>query len=141
MASQTTGTQGFSESAGLEALRGLLRHARNMMLLWLAFGVVVGACITPPGGGWIGLVSYALAGMIMLPPVGLLFGMIGARWRESLICGVLGLLLGALAGLAGGQVGIASAFGLIFGGFVGATFLAFFYRLPRLLLSRFSLPS
>ena len=42
--------------------------------------------------------------------------------------------------LAGGvSVGSAAAFGLIVGAFVGATFLAFFYRLPRLILSRFPL--
>jgi len=110
-----------------------------MALLWLAFGIVVGACLVPPGGGWIRLVSGAIAGMIVLPPLGLLLGMLGARWRDCLACGFVGLLLGALAGTAGaGSVGSAAAFGLILGGFVGATFLAFFYHLPRLILSRSS---
>jgi len=135
---QENETHSSSEPAGVTALRGLMRHARNMTLLWLAFGVVVGACLTPPGGGWVGLVSGAIAGMIVLPPIGLLLGMLGARWQETLACAFAGLLLGALAGTAGaGAVGHASALGLVFGGMVGATFLAFFYRLPRLLLSRF----
>jgi len=126
-----------SEAAGVTALQGLLRHAGNMTLLWLAFGVVVGTCLAPPGGGWVRLVSGTIAGMIVLPPIGLVLGMLGARWREALACGFVGLLLGALAAAAtAGSVGYAAAFGLIFGGLLGATFLAFFYRLPRLLLSR-----
>lgn len=137
---QETETHRSSEAADVTVLRSLGRHAWNMTLLWLAFGVVVGACLTPPGGGWIRLVSGAIAGMIVLPPIGLLLGMIGARWRETLACGFVGLLLGALAGAVGaGSVGYASAFGLVFGAFLGATFLAFFYRLPRLILNRFPL--
>jgi len=134
---QETQTRRSSAPAGVTALRGLMRHAWNMTLLWLAFGGVVGACLVPPGGGLVRLVSGALAGMIVLPPFGLLLALLGARWRETLVCGFVGLLLGALAGAAGaGPVGHAAAFGLIFGGFLGATFLAFFYRLPRLILSR-----
>ena len=128
-----------SEPAGVPTLRGLLRLAGNMALLWLAFGVVVGACLVPPGGGWIHLVSGTLAGMLVMPPVGLLLGMIGARWSDSLTCGFVGLLLGALAGAAGGgSVGSSASFGLIFGGFLGATFVTVFYRLPRLLLNGFA---
>src|SRR2546426_586797 len=98
---QETKTHRSSEPAGVTTLRGLMQNAWDMTLLWLAFGVVVGVCLVPPGGGWIHLVSGAMAGMNVLPPLGLLLGMLGARWRDCQACGFVGLLLGALAGTAG----------------------------------------
>ena len=125
------------EPAHVTALRGLALRARDLAVLWLAFGVVVGACTTPAGGGWVCLVAGAIAGIIVLTPVGMVLSLIGARPRETMVCGLGGLALGALAGMAGSaEVGPAAAFGLVFGGMVGATFVAFFYRLPRLLLGR-----
>src|SRR3954454_1276348 len=46
---------------------GLARRVRDMVLLWLVFGALFGAGTMPPGGGLIGLVSFVLAGMIVMP--------------------------------------------------------------------------
>src|SRR5438067_718888 len=98
---QDTGTTRPGEPAYITGLRNLVRHVRDMALLWLALGAVAGACLVPPGGGWVSLVSWGIAGVIVLTPVGVLLGLLGGRRQESLACGLGGLAAGALAGVAG----------------------------------------
>jgi hypothetical protein len=127
----------FAEPVAVPVLRHLLANAARMTLLWLAFGILVGTGTTPPSEGWIGSIAGALAGIIVLAPVGMVLGLCGARRTESMAGGAGGLCLGALAGLVvSGEAGPLAWTGLIFGGLLGATFVAVFYRLPRLLLSR-----
>jgi hypothetical protein len=64
--------------------------------------------------------------------MGLLFGLLGARWKESLV----GILFGAAVGMAipalrsGILVGAITGFGMLVGGMIGAT-LPVFLRLLK----------
>jgi hypothetical protein len=109
----------------------------QMSLLWLAFGVVVGAVSALPDGDAIGIVSGIIAGMIVLPVVGALLGLIGGRWRETLVGGVAGLILAFSLGLATGQSELLAVtnVGLVGGAIVGATFLSFINHFRRAFLS------
>ena len=135
--SQVDAARSAVEPETLSLLRSLLTNALRMSLLWAAFGVLVGVGTTPAGEGWIGPVAGAIAGVIVLAPIGMILGLFGARRVETSACAAGGLCVGGIAGLAtsGDPIFLASS-GLIFGGLLGATVVAVFYRLPRLLLSR-----
>jgi hypothetical protein len=95
-----------------------------MALLWLVFGGACGACSDPArGGNLIGLASGILAGMIVLPVLGVFLGLAGARVAPSLVGGCFG---GAFAGLLGMALGALTplylaSFGIILGGLAGGT--------------------
>src|SRR5438093_484907 len=59
----------------LPPLRLLVRRTRCMAALWLGFGIVVGSGSV--GGGWIGILSGAIAGALVLPWLGVLLGLLG----------------------------------------------------------------
>ena len=106
-------------------------------LIWCGFGIVVGICISPEPTV-IGMIAGSIAGMIVLTPLGAILGMMGGRPFEVLSVGGVGLTVGSALGMVqGGDWRQWSAMGLIMGGLVGATFVPFFWRLPRL-LSRFA---
>jgi hypothetical protein len=100
------------------------KRVRNMTLLWLGFGALVGAGTAPPGAGTIGILSGAIAGMLVLPLLGTALGLMGGQLRETLAGGLCGLAVGtAVAALrteAPWQFG--ADFGLLVGGLAGATF-------------------
>jgi hypothetical protein len=106
-----------------------------MTLLWTLFGAIFGAGNTPAAGGTIGLVSFAIAGIIVLAPIGAALGLVGGQWKEALMGGVVGLAVGATVGVLGeeGDLLFRANFGLITGGITGATSLAFCRRVLRLL--------
>src|SRR5262245_49861425 len=79
---------------------GLGRRVRDMALLWLGLGGLVGACTTPPGAGLIGVLAFSLAGMIVLPVLGLALGLLGGRVTDTLLGAGFGGMIGALAALA-----------------------------------------
>jgi hypothetical protein len=108
-------------------------------LLWSVFGLIVGGLMAPPGT--IGLVANGVAGVIVLTPLGMLVGLLGGRWKETLLCGLIGISVGAMRGAWGDADGAAfsAAVGLVCGGIVGATFVSVFYRLPRLVVGLISL--
>jgi hypothetical protein len=95
-----------------------------MTLLWLAFGALVGAGTAPPGAGTIGILSGAIAGMLVLPLLGTALGLMGGQFREALAGGLCGLAVGvavaAFSTAAPWRFG--ADFGLLVGGLVGATF-------------------
>src|SRR5215831_11627776 len=97
---QDTCTAGSDVPAPITTGWALVRHVREMALLWLALGALAGPCLVPPGGGWVSLVSWGIAGMVVLTPVGVLLGLLGGRRRDSVACGLGGLAVGALAGVA-----------------------------------------
>jgi hypothetical protein len=104
--------------------RGLARCVRDMALLWLGLGAVVGAASTPPGGGVIGVVAFVIAGMIVLPVLGAALGLFGGRVTDTLIGAGFGGAVGALAALtlsAANPLFLVNL-GLINGGIVAATF-------------------
>lgn len=110
------------------------RRVRDMSLLWLGFAVTVGPSTAPAEHGVIGLVAGALAGLIILVPVGVLLGLLGAGWKQTL-CGALGgLLLGAAIGFLGGHTDAVrrAGTGLLTGALVGATLPAMLYRMRAL---------
>src|SRR6516162_5904221 len=83
--------------------RGLGRRVRNLSLLWLGIGAFVGPASMPPDGGAVGVVSGLIAGLMVMAPLGVALGLMGARWKETLCGGVWGLVLGAAAGWLGGE--------------------------------------
>jgi hypothetical protein len=112
-----------------------------MALVWLTFGVVVGAGVAQPGNGALGLVAGIVAGVSVLLPVGLVLGLTGGRATETLIGGAAGQLSGFAASALGGwgNPTLMATAGLIYGALAGATFVGVCYRLPRFLLARLPL--
>jgi hypothetical protein len=119
-----------------------------MGLLWLGFGVIVGALSAPPGSEMTGLISGAIAGMIVMPFIGALLGLMGGKWQQTLFGGVFGLSLGTVLGLSNpsSELQVVASTSLVCGALVGATFLpwlgqvrksfAFLGRLPGTILAR-----
>jgi hypothetical protein len=102
-----------------------------MVLVWLLFGVLMGVGTQPAEAGIISLIAGAIAGVLLLPWLGIVLGLMGGRARETLIGGLWGLLVGAVAAVAFGNEGVlhkASA-GLVAGGLTGATFLQLYRAL------------
>ena len=113
-----------------------------MVLLWLGLGALVGTLSAPPDGGMISLVSGAMAGMIVLPGFGAMFGLLGARWWEPLLGAACGLVTSFTFGFLNGSTRLGPNIGLylLFGAFAGST-LPQAYRLniwlARQAISRF----
>jgi hypothetical protein len=65
-----------------------------------------------------------LAGMVLLPLLGVGLAVLGGRGKEALIGGICGLAVGAALGTRGGGTDIfmTSRVSLLVGGMVGATF-------------------
>jgi hypothetical protein len=107
------------------SMGAILRRVRDMALLWLLFGAVCGSCSeTASRGNLVGLISGVLAGMIVLPFLGVGLGLVGGRVPTTLVGGCFGCLVaGALAAMirSGPPLRFAS-FGLIVGGLIGGTF-------------------
>jgi hypothetical protein len=102
----------------------ILRRIRDMALLWLLFGAVCGACSqTASGGGLVGVISGVLAGMIVLPFLGVCLGLMGGRVQPTLVGGCFGGLLAGLLGLFAHSASplYLASFGLILGGLAGGT--------------------
>jgi hypothetical protein len=112
------------------------RRAAAMVGIWLFFGIVVGLSITKPNAGVMVYVAGAIAGMIVLSPIGFLLGLLGGRWNESLIGAAVGQVVGFCVGLIGKwmEPNLLATIGLIYGALLGATAIGLFYRLPRWLL-------
>jgi hypothetical protein len=104
--------------------RSLARRVVSMLLLWLALGAVVGVLSAPPGGGPIGFLAGAVAGMIVLPVLGVAFGVLGGHWRATLLGASCGLVSGCAAALVVGstRLGLSASLCLIVGACAGATF-------------------
>jgi hypothetical protein len=116
------------------------RRLGAMTLMWLGFALAAGALAMPPGGGAVAVIAGMLAGTIVLVPLGVVLGLVGGRWKETLVGGVGGLLLGLLTALLGGQAAILSqgATGLVAGGLVGATLPGLLRRAWTVLAPRLS---
>src|SRR5262249_25357369 len=124
MARQGKG-EGLSVPPPLTPPRGSLgKRVRNMTLLWLAFGALVGAGSMPPEAGTIGLLSGAIAGMLLLPFLGSVLGLMGGQCLETLAGALWGLMVGAAAAAltADADLLLKAALGLLVGGLAGATF-------------------
>jgi hypothetical protein len=94
-----------------------------MALLWAGFGLVVGVSTTPLDRGTLAMVSGALAGLIVLPPLGVVLGLLGGQVKETQAGALLGL---CCLGGAGWLIGSANVLylanlGLLTGAMAGAT--------------------
>jgi hypothetical protein len=121
-----------SPPRSLAATPGLGKRVLAMVGVWLLFGVVVGAGSQPGKASMIGVIAGIIAGVMVLPWLGLVLGLMGGRAQETLIGGLWALLVGAAAGLASGAADVlhwASAC-LVAGGLTGATFPVL-YRVLR----------
>jgi hypothetical protein len=116
-------SQAESGCRTLHPSRNKGRRVRNMLLLWAAFGLIVGIG-SAPGGGLISTLSGALAGVMVLPWLGLVLGLIGGGPKLTLLGGIWGLIVGALAGALLSEPDLLSRanLSLILGALVGATF-------------------
>jgi hypothetical protein len=112
-------------------------RVRDMALLWVALGVVLGAGSTSFKGGAIGVVSGAIAGILILPFLGGFLGLIGGRPQETLFGALSGLVVGAAAGALHGSADLPAqvTFTLMLGALVGATFPGMFRRVKQTFLS------
>ncbi len=103
-------------------LRAALRRLPGMAAVWLTFGVVVGV-LTATERNTIAVVAGAVAGAIVLTPLGLSLVLIGGRVLGSLAGGAFGLacspLIVELGAMHGGRS--VAAFGIVAGGLFGAT--------------------
>ncbi len=100
------------------------QRVKDMTLLWVLFGVVVGGCTEPARQGTIsGVIAGILAGVIVLSSLGLILGLLGGQVKTSLVGGLLGGGLVFLLGFFGTKVNpfLLGSFGLILGGLAGGT--------------------
>jgi len=99
------------------------KRVRRMMLVWLLFGAAIGPGSAPDAGA-VGLISGILAGMLLLPWLGLVLGLIGGQARQALLGGAWGFAVGLAVALAAdeGDVLRKANVALIAGGLIGATF-------------------
>jgi hypothetical protein len=124
------------DSANAGYIRAALRRVPGTAGAWAVLGVTAGL-FTAPSPGAIGILAGILAGLIVYPPLGVVLALIGARWKGTLIGGLLGLVAGGLGAFVCGRPDAAhlAAVGLTLGGLVGGTLLTVAFRLPRLILA------
>jgi hypothetical protein len=98
-------------------------RVRDMAILWALFGAVCGAAPElARGGNLIGLISFALAGVIVTPTLGVFIALLGGRVKPSLLGALWGAAMGALAGSLGmGSASYALTVGLLVGAMAGGT--------------------
>jgi hypothetical protein len=123
----------FSSSPSSIVSTRLAKRVGGMVLVWLVAGAVVGAIANLGKGDVVALISHMIAGMLILPLLGLFLALIGARWNEALLGCLAGLGSGLVAGygLPGGGSPDLSSLGLVFGGMMGGTVPVFIRLLHR----------
>lgn len=110
--------------------RPLGKRVRDMMLVWLLFGIVLGLCSEPARGGtFIGVLSGVIAGLVVMLPLGVLLGLFGGEVKPTVLGGIAAATLGACiaAGCAMPNPHFILSLSLILGGLLGATFSVFLW--------------
>jgi len=94
-----------------------------MALVWGLFGIFIGMTSAPRGQGVIPVISFAVAGLIVMPGLGVVLGLLGGKVKEVVIGGVLGGVGGMSLGVVSGRLdpALLANMGLISGGIAGAT--------------------
>jgi hypothetical protein len=110
----------------------LFRRVQQMVLLWGGLGVVVGVITSPPDSDYLALVATIIAGLLLLPPMGLVLGLVGGRWNESLLGACVGLVLAMASAMVMPSLAPLAAAGVcvLVGGMMGGT-LPVFARLLK----------
>jgi hypothetical protein len=96
-----------------------------MAILWTLFGAVAGAShYLVLGGDIIAVVSGAIAGVLVVPVLGVILALLGGQVKPTLLGGIWGAAMGVLAGFVAGppNAPFSPDFGLLVGGMAGATF-------------------
>jgi hypothetical protein len=96
-----------------------------MTLLWALFGAAAGAShYLVHGGNLIAILSGAIAGVLVMPVLGVPLALLGGQVKPTLLGGIWGAALGVLAGFVAGpsNAPVSPDFGLLVGGMAGATF-------------------
>jgi hypothetical protein len=111
----------------------LWRRVQQMVLLWAGLGVVEGMISSPPNGDLLALFATVAAGLLLLPPMGLVFGLIGGRWNECLLGAAFGLLFALACAMVMPALAPLAVAGvcLLVGGMMGATLPVFARVLKR----------
>jgi hypothetical protein len=94
-----------------------------MVGAWGLFGILIGVSTLPPGADVVRTVSGVVAGVIILVPLGLVFGLAGGQPGPTLVGGIAG---GGLATVANWLAGAGSTspvvgIALLGGAMAGAT--------------------
>jgi len=112
--------------------RTLGKRVLKMTLVWIWFGIFIGAT-SVPGGDVIGVVSGVVAGIILLPWLGILLGLIGGQAKETLFGGMFGALVGVVCGILSPDHGALYSVNMavIIGGIIGANYSAILWRRKR----------
>ena len=109
-----------------------LGRSVRMALLWGSFGLGIGAMTAPPAGP-LAVLSFMIAGVLVLPWLGAFLGLIGGKVLASLCGGLAGATLGLLGGVLNADVASSrlTSLGLIMGGTLGANVTAFLFWTQR----------
>jgi hypothetical protein len=110
-------------------LHSLGKRVLAMTLLWSCLGIVVGVNTAPFDQGTIRIVSGAIAGVIVLFPVGAMLGLFSDGIKMTLLGAAAGGLLAGLTGavLSWGFAPSLASVGLLGGGLIGATLSTIFH--------------
>jgi hypothetical protein len=121
------------------SIRTLLKRVLAMMSLWTLYGLIVGSSVL--GGNFIGIISGAIAGAIILPWLGMVLGLMGGPVKDSLLGGIAGALVATLyTAIQNGSIDSYSFnICLIIGGIIGGNFALFLALRKRLRLARIAL--
>ena len=134
-----------TERRGASFLRRLFVRILKMTFAWAGLGILLGGCLALHGGnGLIGLISFTIAGQIVLGFTGFCLGCFFDRAIESVVGGLAGLLCGALMLVDTPIVAQVppTALSLVIGALLGATswpFISATTRIGQLVLKRASL--
>src|SRR5437667_11384936 len=87
------------------ATRTIWRRMLRLVPVWALFGSFIG--ITGGlGGGPIGIISGAIAGVIVISWLGVLLGLMGGEPKATFLSGLAGALIGLLYSVLSGYAGI-----------------------------------
>jgi hypothetical protein len=104
-----------------------------MTKLWIVLGILVGANTAAPDGNLLAVISGAIAGVLVLPWLGVVFGLLGGRVWDTVVGAACGCLLGAGLAALSSQVPVPylANVGLLGGAMGGATLSATVRRLRQ----------
>jgi tetrahydromethanopterin S-methyltransferase subunit C len=94
-----------------------------MAATWCLLGYLLGTIEGIRHGGFIEILGFQTAGMLILGPFGAVLGLFTSEARQSVMGAAIGALVGMIAGYFSGDFPLGKAVGpcLVTGGLLGAT--------------------